>query len=72
MIIGTRRGTVRFYGNGPIVKPATAKWFYEGAKQAKKTIGEFMNDIAESFPTKKQQQPYVERHDDDDAVPLTP
>jgi len=74
MIVGCRRGTVRFYGNGPLVKPATAQWFYDGAKQGGKPIGEFMDDIASTYcgnvyPAKC---PNIERVDSDDPVPTTP
>lgn len=72
MIVGTRRGTVRFYGNGPMVLPSTAAWFYAGAEEGGKPIGEFMDDIAAAFPKAGFGNPHVERHDSDDPVPLTP
>ena len=71
MIVGTRRGTVRFYGNGPMVKPSTAAWFYDGAQDSGKPIGEFMDAIAEAYPKAGFGHP-VERHIDDDFVPMTP
>jgi len=71
MPIGTRRGTVRFYGNGPMVMPATAKWFYDGSKEAGKPIGEFMDEIYRILRTEFV-SPTIKRHDSDDPVPLTP
>ena len=71
MIVGSRRGTVRFYGNGPLVKPSTAKWFYDGAKDCGKPIGEFMDDVARNLRTDFP-CPQIERVDSDDPVPTTP